>query len=225
MILITATSTVSDGNMYNRHNREDPAVFTCLKNFVTHHDISPDHTTRFNPLYDFVVNDFCRYVIVQPDTGGLGMSKNDGLFADALFTTETNHALLLPVADCVAAVLYDPEHHALGVAHLGRHSLEQDGGRKIIEFMHQQFDSNPQAIEVHLGPAPSKESYPIWALDNKGMKEATFEQLASAGIVQEHIHNNAAETDKDPHYYSYSEFLKGNQTKDGDYAVVTMIKD
>lgn len=225
MTLITATSTVSDGSMYNRHDRKDPAVFASLRNFVTHHDISPDHTTRFNPLYDFETNDFCRYEVIQPNARGLGMSKNDGLFADALFTTERNHALLLPVADCVAVVLYDPAHHAIGVAHLGRHSLEQDGGRKIIAFMQQQFGSNPQAIQVHLGPAPSKESYPIWALANKGMKEATFEQLASAGIIPEHIHNNAAETDTDPRYYSYSEYLKGNQTKDGDYAVVAMIKD
>ena len=211
--------------MYNRIDLDDPNVFANLKNFAEKNGIEPHSVTRYNPSFDFEKNDFCSYAIVTPEIKGLGMKDRNGLHSDALFTTNANHGLLLPVADCIAAVMYDPEHHVLGLAHLGRHSLEQFGGQKIIAFMQSSFGSRPEKIEIHLSPSVSQQSYPIWALDNKGMKEATLEQLQTAGILPQNIINNTAETDLGDRYYSYSQFLKGNRDADGDHAVVAVMKD
>lgn len=223
MNAVIKTSTISDGNMYNRNDHEDASVIENRTHFLEKMGTSIDKTIRLRVNYDG--DDFCRYIEVDADFAGKGMRNSDVTIADAIVTTAPNIALFLPIADCIGAAIYDPEHGVVAIAHLGRHSLEQYGGTKIITHLTKQYHSNPSALQVWLTPAPSKESYPIFKLDNKGMKEAAHEQLLTAGILSENITDNTAETDKDPNYYSYSEFLKGNTTEDGDHAIVAVMLD
>lgn len=130
---------------------------------------------------------------------------------------------MLPVADCVGAVLFDASKAVLMVSHLGRHSLEQQGAMRSVEHLSKVFGCNPADIEVWLTPAPGKPSYQIWALDNQGMKEATFAQLTTAGILPEHIHDDERDTVLDHNFYSYSEFLKGNRKEDGDHMIAAVM--
>ena len=92
-----------------------------------------------------------------------------------------------------------------------------------MQYLTEHYGTDPSELLVWLTPAPNKETFPIWALDNKGMKEVTFEQLTAAGITLEHITDNPADTVTDLNYFSYSEFLKGNRTEDGDYALVAVM--
>lgn len=218
---IVAISTVSDGSMYNRNDIFDQSVINNREVFLKSHDISIDQTTRVRVNYDR--DNFCRYITVDELYKGQGMRGDDVVIADALITTNPQHALFLPIADCVGAAIYDPAHGVLAIAHLGRHSLEQSGAYKIIAHLKETYASDPKDIKIWLTPAPGKDVYPIWALDNKGMKEVTFEQLKAAGIQLENIIDNPVETDKDPSYYSYSEFLKGHRSNDGDFAIAAMM--
>jgi copper oxidase (laccase) domain-containing protein len=219
---IVAVSTVADGSMFDRKDPGDPNVIENRKTFLAAHTITLDQTTRLKVTFD--TDDFCRYSEASPTMKSEGMRGNLEVPYDALVTTEPNHALFLPLADCVGATFYDPAHHVLGLAHLGRHSLEQQGAQKFVEYLQARYNSEPGDIRVWLGPAPGKDVYPIWALDNKGMKEVTFEQLHTAGILDENIIDNPAETDKDQNYFSYSEFLKGHRENDGDHAMVAMMR-
>lgn len=223
MSLVVAISTVADGSMFNRNNVVDSQVIDNRQRFLETNGITLDQTSRMRIDYDRT--NFCDYMEVNESHRGKGMRAADIESADALITTDKNHALFLPIADCVGAVLFDPINQVLAVAHLGRHSLEQRGAYNIVAHLIKYYDSDPTQLQTWLSPAPSKESYPIWALDNKGMKEVTFEQLHAAGIIDKNITDNPTETDKDRNYYSYSEFLKGHPGNDGDYAVVAMIKD
>ncbi|MDB5179498.1 MAG: Protein of hypothetical function [Candidatus Saccharibacteria bacterium] len=222
MDVFVATSTVADGSMFNSDDPGDQKVVENRRVFLAAHDITLEQSTRMRITFDS--DDFCRYAEVT-DT-----NKSDGMYGtleipyDALVVTEPNHALFLPAADCICATFYDPVHHVLGLAHLGRHSLEQQGGMKFVEYLKIHYDSDPKEMKVWLGPAPGKDVYPIWALDNKGMKEVTFEQLHTAGILDDNIIDNPAETDKDQNYFSYSEFLKGQREIDGDHAMVAIMR-
>lgn len=68
--------------------------------FVTY---SPDNTYR----------DIVR--VTDQNAGG-------SIKCDALYTTDIGRVITLPVADCIATVVYDPAAHMLGVLHLGRHA-------------------------------------------------------------------------------------------------------
>jgi copper oxidase (laccase) domain-containing protein len=223
MRLVVATSTVADGSMYDRNTQLNDVVIKNRERFLAAHAISVGQATRLRVEYDRV--DFCRYREVTSADKDTGMRNHGSKVADAIITKEKNHALFLPIADCVGAVIYDSTHHILALVHLGRHSLEQQGGQKIVAHLVREYSSKPADLQVWLTPAVGKESYLIWALENKGMKEASLEQLCAAGIDIQNITNNTAETDTDPNYFSYSSFLLGSQHDDGDHAIVAMMAD
>lgn len=223
MSVTVAISTVADGSMYDRTNHENNDVIENRRRFLEAHDIPMGSAVRVR--VDYSSDNYCRYQVVETTSANTGMLKQDIEPADGLATAQKNVALFLPVADCIGAVFYDPEHQALMLSHLGRHSLEQQGALHSVEYMQKQFGSNPSMIEVWMTPAPNKKDYPIWALDNKGMKEVALEQLAEAGILSKNIHDNPADSITDPRYYSYSAFLKGATEEDGDYAIVAMLTD
>jgi len=222
MGILTAISTLSDGSMLNRENKSDPEVIRNRENFLATHSITRNQTVRLR--VHFETKDFCRYRTVSTQHAGQGMVDDNIVPADALITTDKNLALLLPVADCIGAVIYDPDHEVLALAHFGRHSLEQKGAEKIIKHLHDEYSSQAENLKIWMTPAAGKNVYPIWKLGGKGMKEAAFEQLASAGIQKSQIIDNPAETTSDPRYFSYSEFLKGHRANDGDHAIFAIMQ-
>lgn len=211
--------------MYNRNDLFDASVIRNRQKFLNTHGIQPSQTTRLSFVYNTETSPYCRYMILEPKHKGLGMADDATLGVDAIVTTQPNHALLLPVADCIGAVRYDPEHKVLMLSHLGRHSLEQEGAIKSVDFLVKNFQTNPTKLRVWLTPAAGKENYPIWALNNSGMKETTFKQLKKAGVSENHITDDPKDTTVDHNYYSYSEFLKGNRPEDGDHAIVAMMTE
>jgi copper oxidase (laccase) domain-containing protein len=221
MTLIVHTSTVEDGSMYNRLDKYDPEVIANRTALIAQFDASLDDFVRLN--VHFETDDFCRYYEVTRIDQGKGMRNDDSLPSDALITKEKGVGLFLPIADCIGAVIYDPVNEVLALAHLGRHSLEQHGGTRIIHHLEQHYNSSATDLQLWLTPAAGKDVYPIWALENKGMKEAAFEQFGIAGVTETQINDNPAETTKDDRYYSYSEFLKGHRSNDGDHAIFAMM--
>jgi len=219
--LIVAISKVQNGNMYIPGDTPNEAVIENRRQWLQAHDINIENTTRLGITYDHL--NFCRYDVIRSASKGEGMQGGDGILSDALVATEPGHALFLPVADCVATVFFDEVHSVFMLSHLGRHSLEQQGGVRSVEYLVEHFGVNPATLKVWLGPAPSKELYPIYALNNKGMKEALYEQLDQAGIVTEHITDNVADTVASPEYYSHTAFLSGSKPEDGRFAMVAMM--
>jgi len=225
-ILITTTS---DGSMYNRKNHTDPSVIKNRVTYLQKNGLQSGQTTRLNPNANQRAEvdhetDWCRYIEVDLAAKGLGMEDGNSPAADALITRNFDHVLMLPVADCVGTTIYDPVHQVLMISHLGRHSLEQQGGVRSVEYLVENYQSNPKDLLVWFTPAPNKEVFPIWALDNKGMKEVAFEQMATVGVLIENITDNPADTVSDTNYFSYSEFLKGHRSEDGDYAMIAVMK-
>ena len=221
MGVAVALSTVADGSMHNRRDPLDPVVIANRERWLGSQGIQLDATTRLLISYDG--DNFCRYKEVGAAEQGINMRGDDGFVADALVTRTPGHVLFLPVADCVATVLYDPEHEVLMLTHLGRQSLEQQGAQRSVEHLTRMYGSRPEALQVWLSPTINKDAYPIFSLDNKGMKEALYEQLAQAGVRSGQVTDNDADTGTNDNYYSYSEYLKGNKPEDGCHAVVAVL--
>lgn len=221
MSVTVAVSTVADGSMHNRHDPLDPIVTNNRRMFLEKNGMSIATATRFN--IDYNRTNYCQYTTIDAAAYGHGMSDNNAIMADALITTTPGQTLFLPVADCIGAVIYDPHNEVVMLVHLGRHSLEQQGGVVAVQHLVDAYKSAPRELQVWLTPAPGKGSYPIWKLDNKGMKEATLEQLQTAGILLDNIHDNPADTTKDAQYFSYSAFLKNEKSQDGDHSIAVIL--
>lgn len=217
-----AISTVRNGTMYVPSDHENLEVINNRRVWLETQGLSLDQTVRLNISYD--QPNFCRYRVVDDTNAHQGMESSDSEPADALVTTTIGLALFLPVADCVAATLFDEQNGVLMLAHLGRHSLEQQGGTKAVEFLVQKYGTNPKKLKIWLGPAPNKTVYPIFKLGGQGMKEAVFDQLQKAGVELAWITDNSADTATSNQYYSYSEFLKGHQPNEGRFAMVAAMQ-
>lgn len=223
MGLTVAISTVPSGNMYDSNDTANQTIIDNRIDFLTMHDISIQDVTRVPISYDS--DDYCRYREVTDHDKGAGMFDGAVVSADALVTRGRNHALFLPLADCVGAVIYDPCQNILMVSHLGRHSIEQNGGYNSVQFMVDSYGCAPDKLLVWLTPAPDSQTYPMLSFGNRSLKDVTLKQLKSAGILSGNINDNSADTVTDPSYYSHSEYLRGNQAEDGRYAIVAVMND
>jgi len=223
MKIIVAISKVSDGNMSNGLIKADKKIIENRTKFLSNNKIDIDQTTKVAIVYDG--ENYCRYFEVFEKDKGKGMKYDDINAADALVTCDINHALFLPIADCVGAVIFDSKRHILMVSHLGRHSTEQNGGYMSVKYLIDNYKCNPNDLLVWLTPAPGSDSYPMHAFNNQSIKHVVIGQLQSAGISIKNIDDNSADTSKNLDYYSHSEFLKGNRAVDGRFAIVAMIKN
>ncbi len=214
-----AISTVVDGSM-KRSGAEIDQIDANRHTFLEKYGLSLEKSVLVQ--LDYNSNDFCRYVAIDDTSKGEGMART-GRIADGLATQAKNLTLFLPLADCIGAVLYDPEHEALMLTHLGRHNLEQNGGQKSVEFMVKAYGTNPKSLEAYFSPSAGAENYPLFAFGGRSLQEVASEQLIKAGVPKQSIELSRIDTTKDERYFSHSEFLKNNELADGRFAIVATL--
>ena len=222
--VVIGLSTVADGDMRLAEKTGDEllAVRANISNFLHRTGFEVDSTALV--LMHYGKDNFRQYRTVDHAWGGKGLGLADQApVSDALATTTRDLGLFLPLADCLGAVLYDPEHQALMVSHLGRHNLLQDGAQASVEFMSQQFGTRPEKLKTWLSPAGSKESFPVWARDNKGLRELALEQFTAVGVSLANIEGDETDTTTSPDYYSHSQALKTGVDLNKRFAIVARI--
>lgn len=213
-------SNVDDGNMKPLFEK-DNATYKNQCKFLIKNSIEPSDTTFVKISYN--TDNFCKYKIINEDARGEGITKEPTMVADALVVKDARHALFLPIADCVGAVIFDAKKNILMMSHLGRHNLCEFGAKKSIEFLINEFKSNPKDIQVWLSPAAGKDNYPLFAFDNRSLADVAITQMVSAGISQRNINATNIDTTIDKTYYSHSQFLLGKQKNDYRFAIVAIM--
>ncbi|MEP6710513.1 MAG: laccase domain-containing protein [Candidatus Saccharibacteria bacterium] len=214
------TSTVHNGSMKSLDGSY-ASVLEIRRRFLGAHNIKPEDTTLVHITYDG--DDYNRYHSINDDAKGQGITAPTPQQSDALVVTKPGHALFLPLADCIGAVIHDPKKNILMVSHLGRHNLEQFGGTRSIEFLKEHHDVNPADLTVWLSPAAGKNTYPLFAFNNRSLHDEATEQLLRAGVLLENITVSPIDSASDENYYSHSQFLKGNRPNDGRFAIVAVM--
>lgn len=222
--IAAAVSSVDDGNMKKKGMPIElqKKVDSNRQKFLLPIDVDLEQAVLVKLTYD--KDDFTVYETVTAEDRGKGIVRDEGPFADALATCDKNVALFLPIADCVGAIIYDPKKEVIMVSHLGRHSTEQFGGTKSIQYLVRQFGCDPADILVWFSPSPSADSYPLFKFENRSLHEVNKEHFEAAGVKPENIEVCSTDTSSDTNYFSYSEFIKGNREADGRFAVVAMLK-
>lgn len=210
-------STTYDGTMKSAN---DDAV-TARNNrvlFIKKCGLLPENSTLHTLSYGG--NDYCRYINLNDSMKGDGIIRESTVDADAVVVTRKNHAILLPLADCIGAVVYDPNREIMMVSHLGRHNLEQNGGENAIIFLKTLHRSDPERLIVWLSPAAGSKTYPLFNFQNRSLHEVAISQLRKAGVQLPNISVSKINSATSPHYYSHSKFLAGKQYGDGRHAIL-----
>ena len=232
--LLVAVSSKDDGTMLNRiRGRHVVEVLENRRRFcdqtgvkyddVVYHVISYDQGQTFDNIAEVTEVDTIRH-------------NNEGIFADALYTEAAGIGLFLPVADCIATVIYDPKRRALMLAHLGRHStvaqLMSQAVRYFVERGSQEKD-----LQIWMSPSITQKNYRMdyfdhtndtnWHnfcrqtadgiyLDMQGFNRSLAIQ---AGVPAKNIFISPIDTADNPNYFSHSSGDFG-----GRFAVVACMK-
>jgi copper oxidase (laccase) domain-containing protein len=215
-------SDITDGSMLDRSNQEDKKIINNRRKFLETRGIDINKTTRVRVEYSG--DNFKRYRELSRKDLGQGMQDNNVPISDALVTRELDHALFLPIADCVGVVLFCQAQSVLMLSHLGRHSILQEGGEESVLYLVRQFGCVAKDIKIWLSPAPDKKNYPLYDRDNRSMKDVLKEQFTKAGISENNITDYDIDPTEDKRYFSHSEFLKGNRDEDGRFAMVAVMR-
>ena len=72
--------------------------------------------------------------------------------ADGLVTQEVGLPLAIRSADCSPVFFYDPEHAAIGIAHVGWRGLAADLPTAMVKRFHKTFHTDVEQLRVGLGP-------------------------------------------------------------------------
>ena len=231
--LLVAVSSKDDGTMLNRiRGRHVAEIVNNRRRFcdqigvkyddVVYHVISYNQAQTFDNIAEVTETDTVKY-------------NNEGIFADALYTEMAGVGLFLPVADCIATVIYDPKRRALMLAHLGRHStVVQLTSRAVQHFVER--GSQAKDLQIWMSPSVKQDNYRMdyfhhtsdakWQafcrqttdgiyLDMQGFNRSLAVQ---AGVPSDNIVISPIDTADNPNYFSHSSGDTG-----GRFAVVASI--
>lgn len=225
-----AVSAREDGTMLDRtrDNRHDLEIVANRKKFCQQAGI------RYED---------CVYQIISYEPGTpfdtiqeINEPNTEGVFADVLYTEQPGVGMFLPVADCVAVVIYDQKRKALALAHIGRHASIAKTISKTIGFFKQKGSDSGDLL-VWMGPSVSKHDYILtyfdhltdsdWKnyaqqqndgthLDLTGFNKALMIQN---GVLEANIFISSVNTATDPNYFSHSQ-----GDVNGRFAVVAQLR-
>ncbi len=232
--LLVVVSSKDDGTMLNRiRGRHVADVLENRRRFcdqigvtyddVVYHVISYDQAQTFDTIAEVTETDAVKY-------------NNEGIFADALYTEMAGVGLFLPVADCIAIIIYDPKRRALMLAHLGRHSTVAQLMSQAVRYF-VEYGSRAKDLQIWMSPSITQKNYRMdyfdhasdinWHnfcrqtadgiyLDMQGFNRSLAIQ---AGVPGDNIFISPIDTADDPNYFSHS---SGDTA--GRIAVVTMMR-
>ena len=232
--LLVAVSSKNDGTMLNRiRGRHVAEVLENRRRFcdqtgvkyddVVYHVISYDQGQTFDNIAEATEADTTRH-------------NNEGIFADALYTEVAGVGLFLPVADCIATVIYDPKRRALMLAHLGRHStIAKLMFQAILYFVKR--GSQVRDLQIWMSPSITQKNYRMdyfnYADDDDwqnfchqkadgfylNMQGFNRSLAVQAGVPADNIFISPIDTADNPNYFSHSSGDVG-----GRFAVVACMK-
>jgi polyphenol oxidase len=226
------TSSTSDGNLSFPYGKQSDVVQN-REAFLTQHNFSLDDCAVMQVLDETVIHQ-----VTTKDKGKGARQFADVIMADALVTTEKGVLLFLLTADCLPATFYDPVHQVLALAHLGRKSSTKHLATKMVEFLGQNYQSQPQDLIVILGPAIQQESYILdqqfvqldkdWqpfvkhvsatevAINLAGFNHNLLQQ---SGVKSENIVLSSIDTAKSNQFFSHYRAVRQGETE-GRFATV-----
>lgn len=232
--LLVAVSSKNDGTMLNRiRGRHVAEVMNNRRRFCDQIGVTYDDVVYHVIAYDQVQTFDTIAEVTEADTT---RHNNEGIFADALYTEAAGVGLLLPVADCIATVIYDPKRRALMLAHLGRHSTVVQLMTGAIQYFVER-GSQAKDLLVWMSPSITQKNYRMdyfnhaddinWQnfchqtadgiyLDMQGFNHSLAIQ---AGVPAKNIIISPIDTADDPNYFSHS---SGDTA--GRIAVVVMMR-
>jgi YfiH family protein len=168
----------------------------------------------------------------------LDSTRQDELVGDGLYANRPGTALMLVVADCIPAALYDPLGGQLCVLHAGRKGVELNILSEAVAMMK---PKDPKQLVLIAGPAISSESYvfdsgdgvdtDFWGDDfsfgddkkyHMDIKNKFKNQAIDLGLSENNVDISKINTYLDQNYYSHRRSMKTGEAE-GRFAIIASL--
>lgn len=109
--------------------------------------------------------------------------------ADIILTDHPEITLFMRFGDCVPVFLFDPKHHAVGLAHAGWQGTVQKVVAVAVQAMHDRYGSHAADMVAGIGPSVGPHHYPVGEnVINAVKKSFGADAQALLPGYNEHIH-------------------------------------
>lgn len=200
-------SEINDGNMRFFGDSDEREIIENQKKLGKM--IALDNVARIRIIYNGrdCFTEFAE--IVKDNLSEYNIENSEKIIpvSDGLITRDKEVGILLPLADCLGAVVFDEKQKIVGLLHAGRQNVEQNGPRKFIEYFVNNFGSNAPDLKIYFSPYAL--NYRIIKLD-KNLGEAAKEQFVDAGVLLDNIIDPKIDTVSNDNFPSNS---SGDTTK------------
>jgi hypothetical protein len=174
---------------------------------------------------------------------GKGMGGKEAVVADGLLTGEAGLYLFLLTADCIPAVLYEPEERIVALLHLSIRNSRSDLIEKTIGRIEGK-GGRPERIFVGIGPAIHRESYfykPVldpekldilswqgYVREKNGGAEIDLigfnrQKFVDSGVLPENIEISPFDTAASPRFFSHCRECRTGR-KEGRFATIVGLR-
>ncbi len=114
--------------------------------------------------------------VTEEDAGKGIMKERDYRDVDGLITNIAGITLTTFYADCVPLYFLDPVHRAIGLSHSGWRGTVARMGRKTLEAMAREFQTDPADVLCCIGPSICQDCFEVGAEVTDEFKEAFDER-------------------------------------------------
>ena len=197
-------SDLSDGSMRYFGNGDENQIIENQQKLGATLNLTSDKIARVRTVYDGRTN-YTEYYEITPENlnrYSIANPESSIAISDGLVTKYREIGILLPLADCLGAVVYSKKQGLVGLLHAGRHNIEQNGPALFIQYLVDNFSTDPAELKLYFSPYAI--SYQITKLHNQTMQEAAMEQFIKSGVLIENIIDPGIDTTIDGNYPSSS---------------------
>jgi len=257
-LVSTRTGGLSTGpyaslNLGLRVADDAPAVIENRRRFFEAYGLPLDRSVWCKQVHaDGVTVVDAATVAVRPDgRQDRGAFDEDSIITDtdALVTNRVGVPLCVTLADCVPVVLYDAEHHAVGLAHAGWGGTVARITSRTVDVMRERYGTAPRALLSAIGPSIGPDHYEVGddvirraraahcedagqILRNRADGKALFDlweanviDLMAAGVPRKHIELSRISTvDNLDMFYSHRFETRGEHKQTGRFVTVAMLR-
>ena len=206
-----AMSDISDGSMRYFGNGDENQIIENQQKLGAALNLTSDKIARIRTVYDGRTSYTEYYEIIPENLNRFSIANPESSIAisDGLVTKYRGIGILLPLADCLGAVVYSEKQGLVGLLHAGRHNIEQNGPALFIQHLVDNFSTDPAELKLYFSPYAI--SYQITKLHNQTMQEAAMEQFIKSGVLIENIIDPGIDTTISKNYPSSSMGDKTNR--------------
>lgn len=236
-------SAVADGQMQLGWSEPQDDVVENRRRFLAACGIDIERTVLLRVRYGEELT-YDAIEDVGTEHRARGMYNLEGGPTDCLITNQKEVALFLPIADCVATVVYDPIKKVLALAHLGRHSTVANLAEKLVGHLMKTYNTDPKGLIIWMAPSLQKQSHILqyadfannnlywqpyctklangFSLDMQGYNHSRF---IAMGVPSENITISSVDTGTNSDYWSHytQTTVNGNEAPPR-FAVACMMK-